>query len=181
MGTVQPPHVRTSQFRPSLSPCVLCSSSLTGDPCPVGLLQDHPLWPPTPHARFPCCFLVFPQSLFLTKTDLDHLHSEPCHLGARVRPEWQGVQVRGLPAAVGSGEGGRRVHATEHGRERHLGNASCYLNADGSCLVQSLSHSFSFHINLPPQPDWMLLVPIATCCSCKATPALCPVRRYPQE
>lgn len=48
-------------------------------------------------------------------------------------------------------------------------------------LVQSLSHSFSFHINLPPQPGWMLLVPIATCCSCKATPVLCPVRRYPRS
>lgn len=90
-----------------------------------------------PTLDFLVVFLVFPQSLFLTKTDLDHLHSEPCHLGARVRPEWQGVQVRGLPAAVGSGEGGWRVPATEHGRERHLGNASCYLNADGSCLIQA--------------------------------------------
>lgn len=65
---IHPLHVRTSQFLSSLSLRFLCFSSLMGDPCAAGLLEEPPLWPPAPYSRFPCCcFSCFSLVTFLHK------------------------------------------------------------------------------------------------------------------
>lgn len=150
-------------------------------PCPVGLLEDHPLWPPAPHSRFPYCFSYFSLVTVL-------------HEKKSWSPTLRAMTFRGLNQARVARSTGKKITCCHRIGVRLNGKCLAWNAAERSAwrmLAVTLPHPSRFwschspihilsmwtcHLNLAVAP----CSPQQHVAAAKATLALCPAWRYPR-